>query len=68
MSVTMDGLPSSLAVNVLDNTVICVTCASYKAIEQVSSFFGKEWQQHIKSEHKDCEVASAKVFDWIILK
>ena len=31
-------------------------------------FFGKEWQQHIKSEHNDCEVVSAKEFDWVVLR
>ena len=62
LSVTMDGLPHSLAVQVLDKTAICVTCATHKTIEHVS-FFGKEGQQHTKSEHKDCEVEYAKEFD-----
>ena len=67
LSITMDGSPYSLAVQVLDKTVICVTCATHKTIEHVS-FFGKEWQQHVKSEHNDCEVVSAKEFDWVVLR
>lgn len=67
LSVTMDGSPYSLAVQVLDNTLICVTCAAHKNIEHVS-FFGKEWQQHLKSEHKDCKAVSAKEFDWVVLR
>ena len=39
LSVTMDGLPYSLAVQVLDKTVICVTCATHKTIEHVSFFW-----------------------------
>lgn len=36
-------------------------------IEHVS-FFGKEWQQHLKACHSNNEVPSVEEFDWVVLR
>lgn len=67
LSVTMDGSPYVLAIYIIDNTLICLQCAENMGIEQVS-FFGKEWQQHVKNCHNNLEVANVKEFDWVVLR
>ena len=56
-----------LAISIIDNTLICLQCAENMGIEQVS-FFGKEWQQHVKNCHNNLEVANVKEFDWVVLR
>lgn len=67
LCVTMDGSPYLLAMSIIDSTLICMTCAEDRNIEQVS-FFGKEWQQHVKNSHNNIEVPSAREFDWVVLR
>ena len=55
LSVTMDGSPYVLVTHIVDRTLIFLTCASNSTIEQVS-FLGREWQNHVKSCHKECEL------------
>ena len=69
ITVTMDGLPFLIAVNIIKETFICHACAHKEAAKTGDiSFYGKEWTDHLKSVHKDEEsVGSAKEFDWVVL-
>ena len=70
ITVTMDGLPFLIAVNIIKETFICHACAHKEAAKTGNiSFYGKEWTDHLKSVHKDEEsVGTAKEFDWVVLR
>lgn len=70
ISVTMDGLPFLIAVDIIEKTLICLACAQKEASEpHCVAFYGKEWTDHVNTFHKDeVNVDSAKEFDWVVLR
>ena len=50
ISLTMDGLPYGLCIEVIKSTFMCPLCIQ-KGGENKVSFFDKEWNEHVKKEH-----------------
>ena len=68
ISVTMDGLPFLIAVDVIEKTLICLACAQKETSEPHLVANGKEWTDHVNAFHKDeVNVGSGKEFDWVVL-
>lgn len=70
LSVTMDGLPFLVTVDIIEQTFICLACAKKDAASaDVVSFYGKEWDDHLKAcHHGDNSIERAKEFDWVVLR
>lgn len=68
ISVTMDGLPFPFAMNIIEQTFICIACAKDVSSADVS-FYGKEWDDHLKACHgEDENVELDQEFDWVVLR
>ena len=69
ISVTMDGLPFLIAVNIIEQTFICIACAKDVSSAGDVSFYGKEWDDHVKACHPgDENVERVQEFDWVVLR
>lgn len=69
ISVTMDGLPFLIVVKVIEQTFICIACAKDVPSADCVSFYGKEWDDHLKAcHHEDESVERVQEFDWVVLR
>ena len=66
LPVAMDGLPYGLTANIVENTFICCECS--QSGPGLHSYYGSDWDKHLKDKHSGDKVKSEREFDWIVFR
>lgn len=64
----MDGSPHCIAVKLLESTYICSVCSSQSTGLECCTYYGNEWDRHIKNAHNGQKIKKVLEFDWVVLR